>query len=78
MIGSNAMAIDSEGVIEEVPPLPSQKPKQKGGSKPKTRVISSAISLDLHMRLRMEAARLDMTLSDYIRHLLDKELKGGK
>ncbi len=46
--------------------------------KAKTRVISSAISLDLHMKLRMEAARLDMTLSDYIRYLLDKELKGGK
>tara|TARA_Y100000588_G_scaffold128043_1_gene140275 strand:+ start:369 stop:560 length:192 start_codon:yes stop_codon:yes gene_type:complete len=39
-----------------------------------TRLLSAHIDLETHYLVRIEAAKLDMTISEYLRHLLDQEL----
>ena len=39
-----------------------------------TRLLSAHIDLETHYLVRIEAAKLDMTISEYLRHLLDQAL----
>lgn len=80
MVGKTAI-IPVDNVNHGESPMPPKKPKGKAempATAEELRPVRLALPEDVHMLLRLEAARQDMSLGDLARKLVTDALKANK